>query len=279
MREDRRQTDVPFEMTSNGVAYRAFGDGPPLVLFHGGAGNWHHWVMNVDALATRFRVLATDHPSYGDSRALGWTIGVDAYLDHFHAAVEEMTEGAPGVHLSGFSFGGYIAADMAVRLGPRTRSLSMIGGAGYGKPVGRPFTLDSRKRMTERLGRDPSADELAAMHRQNLGKLMLWDKSKIDDWAVAMQGRNVDRTRFDSRRISWEDGVPEMIGRLAGPVMVVYGEHDAAAIPPVAERFARCRAARSDVRTELIADCGHWAMYEAPEGVNRLMLDFHGSAQ
>lgn len=277
VQQDRRLIETPFEQTSNGVAYRVFGDGPPLVLFHGGAGNWHHWVRNVDALATRFRVLAVDHPSYGDSDALGWQVEVDTYLDHVGVAVEEMTDSAPVVHLSGFSFGGYIAADMAVRFGARTGALSMIGGAGYGKPVGRGFTLDSRKRMTERLGRVPTEEELTAMHRENLGKLMIWDHDKIDDWAVAMQGRNVDRTRFDSRRISWADGVPEMIGRLACPVMVVYGDHDAAAIPPVSERFARCRAVRPDLRAELIADCGHWAMYERPDEVNRLMLEFHGS--
>lgn len=273
---DRRSIDSPFEKTPTGVAYRAFGEGPPLVLFHGGAGNWHHWVMNVDALAGRFRVLAVDHPSYGDSDALGWDVRVEDYLDHFAAAIGEMVLDAPRVHFSGFSFGGYIAADIAVRFGARTGSLSMIGGAGYGKPVGRSFTLDSRRRLTERLDRAPTAQELTAMHRENLGKLMIWDDAKIDDWAVAMQGRNVDRTRFDSRRISWADGVPDLIGQLSCAVMVAYGEHDAAAIPPVAERFDRCRATRPDARIELVRDCGHWAMYERPDAVNRLMLDFHG---
>ena len=62
------------------------------------------------------------------------------------------------------------------------------------------------------------------------------------------------------------------------PVLVVYGEHDAAAIPPIAERIERCRAARPDLESRIIPDCGHWAMYEAPETVNRLLLDFHGRA-
>ncbi len=93
-----------------------------------------------------------------------------------------------------------------------------------------------------------------------------------------MQHQNVARTRFDSRRLSWAGGTPELIARLCCPVLVVYGEHDAAAIPPVDERIARCRAARPDVEAHVIPDCGHWAMYEAPEAVNRLLLDFHGRA-
>jgi pimeloyl-ACP methyl ester carboxylesterase len=167
---------------------------------------------------------------------------------------------------------------LAVRLGGRAASLSMTGGAGYGRPEGRGFTLDSKRRLARRLGRRPTEAELRAMHRDNLAKLMIWDEARIDDWAVGMQHLNVARTRFDSRRLSWADGTPELIGRLTCPVLVVYGEHDAAAIPPIGERIARCRAARPDVESQIIPACGHWAMYEAAEAVNHLLLDFHGRA-
>ena len=274
---DRRFTDTPFQVTE-GVAWRAFGDGPTLVLLHGGAGSWLHWVMNVDALATRFRVIAIDQPSYGDSVTVPWETDVDPYLALVHRAVEAIVPDGP-VHVGGFSFGGFIAADLAVRLGPRAASLSMTGGAGYGRPEGRGFTLDSRRRMADRLGRDPTAAELWAMQKENLGKLMIWDTAKLDDWAVDMQVRNVARTRFDSRKLSWSDGTPDRVGRLDCPVMIVYGEHDAAAIPPIPDRIARCRARRPDLVSHIIPACGHWAMYEKPEVVNTLLLDFHGAAE
>ncbi len=281
-RPDGTLVEPPCRRTSAGVAYRMFGpDKPaaePLVLLHGGAGSWLHWVRNVDALATRFRVLAVDAPAYGDSGPVSGDITDEEYLELFRAAVEEMAGEARRIHLAGFSFGGYVAAQLAVRLGQLTGSLSMTGGAGYGAPEGRPFTLDSKRRLARRLGRQPAEAELRAMHAGNLAKLMIWDRSKIDDWAVGMQHRNVARTRFDSRRLSWADGTPELIGRLSCPVLVVYGEHDAAAIPPIAERIERCRAARPDLESRIIPDCGHWAMYEAPEVVNPLLLDFHGRA-
>jgi 2-hydroxy-6-oxonona-2,4-dienedioate hydrolase len=275
---DRRHLETPCRRTAGGVAWRAFGGGEPLVLVHGGAGSWLHWVRNVDALAERFRVVAVDAPAYGDSEPMPKDITNEGYLELFREAVDEMAEGAPRIHLAGFSFGGFVAAELAVRLGSRTAALSMTGGAGYGPPKGRPFTLDSKRRLRERLGRAPTEAELRALQRENLAKLMIWDRGKIDDWAVEMQHRNVARTRFDSRRLSWAGGTPELIGRLSCPVLVVYGEHDAAAIPPVEERIARCRVARPDVEAHIIPDCGHWAMYEAPETVNRLLLDFHGRA-
>jgi pimeloyl-ACP methyl ester carboxylesterase len=275
-RPDRRQTEPPFQATSDGVAYRVFGQGTPLVLLHGGAGNWQHWVLSVDALSARFRVIALDLPSYGDSETIPWETEVTPYLVRVARALEEMVEDAAAVHFAGFSFGGFIAADMAVRFGARTASLSMTGGAGYGRPEGRGFTLDSRRRLEARLGRAPSEAELRAMHAENLGKLMLWDRAKIDDWAIDMQKRNVERTRFDSRKLSWSDGTPDRLRGLDCPVLVAYGDHDAAAVPPIAERLARCRAAKSDVETRIIPDCGHWAMYEKPDETNAMLLDFHG---
>jgi pimeloyl-ACP methyl ester carboxylesterase len=273
---DRRRIETPFRQTANGTAYRCFGGGAPLVLMHGGAGSWDHWVRNVDQLATAFRVVAIDQPSYGDSTRVEWDISNNDYLAVVADAVSEICADAPRIHLAGFSFGGLIAAATAVALGPRAASLSMTGGAGYGPPTGRGFTLDSRRRLAERLARTPTEAELRDMHAGNLGKLMIWDRAKIDDWAIDMQLRNVERTRFDSRRLSWAGDTPRLIGELTCPVKVIYGEHDAAAIPSIAERFEMCRAARPDVETHVIPACGHWAMYEAPETVNALLLEFHG---
>ncbi len=276
---DRRFVETPFARTATGVAWREFGAGEPLVLMHGGAGSWLHWVRNVDRLGTEFRVIALDLPGYGDSDRPEWDIPIDDYLALVAGAVREIAAGAPRLHLAGFSFGAVVAAATAVALKARAGSLSMTGGAGYGSPAGkRSFSLESRRRLAERLGRAPTGDELRAMHADNLAKLMLWDRGGIDDWAIDMQLRNVERTRFDSRRISWLGDTPALVGKLACPVKVIYGEHDAAAIPPIADRFALCRAMRPDVETHVIADCGHWAMYEAPEAVNRLLLDFHGRA-
>lgn len=275
---DRRHAVTPSAKTATGVAYRSFGAGEPLVLMHGGAGSWEHWILSVDPLAEAFRVIALDLPGYGESERPEWDIPVEEYLEEVAVAVTEICPEAPRIHLSGFSFGGLVAAATAVPLGPRAGSLSMIGGAGYGPPTGRGFTLESRRRLAKRLGRAPTRQELRDMHAENLAKLMIRDRTKIDDWAIDMQLRNVERTRFDSRRLSWSGDTPELIGRLACPVAVIYGEHDAAAIPPPEERFALCRAARPDVETHLIPGCGHWAMYEAPEAVNALMLDFHGRA-
>ncbi len=98
----------------------------------------------------------------------------------------------------------------------------------------------------------------------------------ITTLGIDMQFRNIERTSFDSRRLSWTGDTPRLIGELTCPVKVIYGEHDAAAIPSIAKRFEMCRATRPDIETHIIPACGHWALYEAPDIVNALLLDFHG---
>ena len=60
---------VVTEVACGDMVWRAWGDGPPLVLLHGASGSWTHWIRNVLPLAAHRRVLAADMPGYGDSDA------------------------------------------------------------------------------------------------------------------------------------------------------------------------------------------------------------------
>jgi 2-hydroxy-6-oxonona-2,4-dienedioate hydrolase len=263
--------------TATGVAYVRHGAGEPLVLFHGGSGSWSHWVRNVAALGAGFRVHAFDQPGYGASDDVDAEISNDAYIDLIVRSIAEATGGAERVHVAGFSFGGSVAAAVAARLGARAAALSLVGTAGFERPDRRNLPMVSTRRQREELGRQPTMAELRALHRSNLGVLMVWDKAKIDELAVDTQVENVARTRFNSRRFSWSGLTPTWLGEASCPVSIIYGEHDASAYPSVADRVAQCRASRPDAKHVLIRDCGHWAMYEAPETVNAEMLAFHGS--
>ncbi len=43
------------------------GRAPVVVLFHGGAGSWRHWVRTIPALMETYRVLVPDLPGLGKS--------------------------------------------------------------------------------------------------------------------------------------------------------------------------------------------------------------------
>src|SRR5436309_11203104 len=115
------------------IAVQRRGQGPDVVLFHGGMGSWKHWVRNIDALAARFTVHALDHPSYGDSPPVPRETTGPAYLDLLHALFLERFAGGAPLRLAGFSFCGGIAANLASGPGPRVTHLCLVS------PGGRPL--------------------------------------------------------------------------------------------------------------------------------------------
>ncbi len=49
-----RRTETP--CGDGTMVWRSWGEGPTLVLFHGGAGSWRHWAHNIDVLLAHVSV-------------------------------------------------------------------------------------------------------------------------------------------------------------------------------------------------------------------------------
>jgi 2-hydroxy-6-oxonona-2,4-dienedioate hydrolase len=240
-----------------------------LVLLHGGVGSSAHWVRNIDVLAEKFRVTAFDLPGYGDSPDVPKAITSDAYIDWVCRAI---TMAAPdGCHLAGFSFGGALAARVAAQLGNRVIRMSLLGTGGFGVPVGRVIPIT--KIPGPEAGAQARRDAAAA----NLGQWMLSSAPPADDPIVDMQLANIDRNRFDSRRISLKATLLDDLAHMTAPVQLIWGTADKLAYPSVQSRVESCRAVRTDIRIVLVPDGGHWIQYEQAVAVNRLLMEFHGA--
>ena len=114
------------------IAYRAAGDGPPLVLLHGIGSGSASWEAQLDALSAGFHTIAWDAPGYGGSDPLpGETPPKAAYGD----AVADLVVGLglERVHLLGHSLGGLIAASFAARHPGRVSSV-ILSDAAAGVP-------------------------------------------------------------------------------------------------------------------------------------------------
>ena len=239
-----------------------------MVLLHGGVGSSSHWIRNVDVLAEHFAVTAFDLPGYGCSPDVLRDTTPDAYVEWVAAAV---AAAADRCHLVGFSFGGALAARVAARLGCKIIRLSLLGAGGFGFPVGRVIPTISV----------PGPDVNLAARRKaaaaNLGQWMLSRTPAADDPVVDMQLSNIDRTRFNSRRISHQVTLLDDLARTTASVQLIWGAEDQLAYPSILSRADACRAVRDDIKVAVVSDGGHWIQYEQAERVNRLLLDFHAA--
>src|SRR6185295_15618374 len=238
------------------MAVRTSGNGPDVVLFHGGMGCWQHWIRNVDALAERFTVHALDHPSYGASAAVPReTSGAD-YLDLVHRLFVEMFPGEAPLRLAGFSFGGAIAANLARRLSPRVTHLALISPGGFPR---RRFG-DRPTRSYKEAGDD--AKLFREICRHNLLINMLSDPASVTDEAVDIQAECVRRARFDSRKVSAGGTLLGDLAQLRCRIRLLWGERDDSAFRPADLLIGEIRAAVGALDVHRIPKAGHWSAYE-----------------
>ena len=240
-------------------------DAPPLVLFHGGSGSWTHWVKNIVPLLDAGRaVLAADLPGFGDSASLENGSDADAIAPVLAESLRVLLQGQV-CDLAGFSFGGLTAALMLADAPGLARRLVLVGAPAMGVVAKRQFELKAWRYLK-------SEAEQEAIHRYNLGVLMLHDHGLIDGLALQVHIANVRRDRTARRRLARTDILARTLPRLACPVHAIYGEHDVlyrGHLDPLERAFAAAAGFRGMTR---IAGAGHWVQFESPGAFDAALL-------
>jgi len=252
----------------NGIALHSAGSGPPVALFHGGAGSWRHFAANLGPLAQCFRVIAVDMPGMGDSADAARDITLDAYLSRMTDALDQVIGGDTALSLIGFSVGGLMATAIAARLGRRAKRLALCAVGGYYDDE--IMTLDLRGPR-----RGMSDDEIRAIHRHNLVQMMFADPARIDDRAVALQRESGERSRFNTRLLGMKHHISLFLPKVTCPVMMIFGGRDNLSGPKnIGPRIALCRSLKPEAELHVLPDIGHWVCYEGADRVNPLLLRF-----
>jgi pimeloyl-ACP methyl ester carboxylesterase len=240
------------------------GKAPVVVLFHGGAGSWRHWVRTIPALVPKYRVLVPDLPGLGDSAFPPDGDNADAVAEIVADGIDKVVGAETRYDVVGFSFGGTMAACVGALRGKRVRSVTIIGSSGVG-PLGSAVQLLKVRHL--------EGEERRETHRENLNRLMIADRSKIDELALLIQDWNTVRSRLRTPSLSRSGAILRAIDKLQSPLNGIWGELDAPANPQAPARVAALkeRCPKADIR--MIPGAGHWVAYEAPDQVNAMLLD------
>lgn len=248
------------------MVWRIWGDGPPLVCFHGAHGSWTHWFKNIPGLAEHFTVMVPDLPGMGDSAMPPEPYTFPDISMVVSESMEALLPAPLEFSMAGFSFGSSIAGHIAFYKGERIKNLALISSGGMGLTRTEPTGLQNwRNAETE--------EERVAANRHNLGVLMFGDHDNIDDLAVYLQTTNTKQTRFKSRVIKerWStlvDRLPKVNARLIG----VWGEVDVYSKGYIHEREKFMRNIQKDTAFLTIPGAGHWVIYEHADEVNQFLV-------
>jgi pimeloyl-ACP methyl ester carboxylesterase len=113
------------------VTLAEIGAGEPLLYLHGFAdihASTPDWLPFHRTLADGMKVIAPAHPGCAGSGEIEDIDTIDDLVFHYQQVIDALRLGQ--FHLAGASIGGWVAAELAVRIPERVRSLSLIGACG-----------------------------------------------------------------------------------------------------------------------------------------------------
>jgi pimeloyl-ACP methyl ester carboxylesterase len=255
------------------MVWRCWGSGPVLALLHGGHGAWSHWIRNVQPLSQRFTVAAADMPGFGDSARAPEPYTAASIAAILVRGLGELVPRGERFHLAGFSFGGVVGGHVAAQAGDRCATLTLVGSNGLGllRPDLEP--MGSWRKLS-----DPA--DVAAVHRKNLGILMIADPANIDALAVHLQTTNTRRTFIKSRPISRTETLKEALATITARLNGIWGARDATAAGDAGIAARRVLLEQlqpgAGARFHVIPGAGHWVAYEAADRFNALLPDVIG---
>lgn len=244
------------------------GDGSPLVLLHGPAGNATHWMGMIPGLAATHRVIAPDLPGHGASLTAESALAAAEVLAWLDELIRRTCESPPV--LVGQTLGGAIAARFAISRKDRVGGLVLIDTFGLA-----PFQLppDFAQALTKFLA-DADQHSHEALWRHCAFDLNALQKRMRERWKP-FETYNVERARDPAVQAAVSALVREFgaaipvheLERIGVPITLIWGRHDAATPFAVAE----AAAARYGWPLHAIEDAADDPPVEQPEAVLRAL--------
>lgn len=265
--------ELRLELSGISTAVLEGGDGPPLVLLHGPAGNATHWMDVIPGLTASHRVIVPDLPGHGASVAPESALAADQVLAWLDELIWRSC-GSPPV-LVGQTLGGAIAARFAISSTGRVSGLVLIDTFGLA-----PFQLppDFAQALTNFLAQpDPHTHE--ALWRHCAFDLDALRKRMGERWKP-FETYNLERARDPGLQAAIPALVQEFgaviptqdFERIGVPTTLIWGRHDLATPLAVAEAASR----RYGWPLEVIENASDDPPVEQPEAVLRsLRLALH----
>jgi pimeloyl-ACP methyl ester carboxylesterase len=243
------------------VLHRA-GHGDPLLFLHG-AGAGGRWLSFQGALAARFDVIAPTHPGHAGSPAAEWIEDVLDLAFHYLDLLDAL--GLDRVHLVGASFGGWIAAEMAVLASHRLRSLVLVDPVGI-KVEGWIYPFIFGMELPE---------VVATIFHRPEAALALAPRDQSVDTLVDLYRQSAAMARVAWNPYLYDPRLRRRLARVTAPTLLAWGEHDRLAPLVCADAW---RKEIPGARLVTFAGSGHVPHLEEPAAVASAVVEFCGAA-
>jgi pimeloyl-ACP methyl ester carboxylesterase len=243
--------------------YEQAGEGPAVVLVHGGLGDARLWEPQFGPLAERFRTIRFDQRFFGRSTGPAAPF---SYVDDVVGLLDEL--GIARAAFVGLSFGGRIAVDAALAAPERCWAVVGVapGLSGHTAPA-----------YTE----EQDAAYVEAVEQRDLDRAMaidfeVWAPLGADDHMRTLWLATPDADPLPpgvEPRPAASPALPRL-GELAVPTLVLTARHD----PPGMREIGPLIEREAPNARHVEVDSDHYLTLREPELVTRLLVDFLAEA-
>jgi pimeloyl-ACP methyl ester carboxylesterase len=240
-------------LTAGGIELEAVrrGSGRPILVLHGFQ-TIDPQARFVDLLARHGEVIAPSGPGFGHSpRPKDFYTVYDLVRLYL-----EVLENLPGekATLLGFSFGGWLAAEVAVAFSHRIDRLVLVD------PLGIKVSDRETADILDIFNRSPDEVRRRSWHDPDR---FAPDFNAMSDEALVVYARNREALcLYAWHPYMYNPQLPRWLTRIKAPTLVLWGESDRVVTPDYGRAYARLIPGS---RLELIEGAGHHPEIEQPE--------------
>ena len=257
---------------TNGVNihYQSYGSGSETIVFsHGYLMNHKMFDAQIDALKSRYRIIAFDHRGHGQSEKVRAKYGIYDLVDDAIGVIEQLV--GESVHFMGMSTGGYVGVRLMVNRPDLLRSVVLMDTAGGDEPKAALRQYNLLLFLVRWLG-------IRAVYPKAIQILMGEDfrmdaarSAEYNAWKqsiLALDNRAVYRF---GKAIFGRDSVLEQLRGNSIPTQIIVGEQDVAT--PI-HKSEQLHAVLANSRLATIPNAGHTAPVEQPVAVTAIIKQF-----
>jgi pimeloyl-ACP methyl ester carboxylesterase len=247
------------------IAYERVGEGPPLVLVHGGTVDGRMWRPQVAALADEFTVVAWDEPGAGRSSDVPAGFGLPDYAHCLAALIEALALGP--AHVAGLSWGGTVVLELYRHRPELLATLILVDTYAGWKGSLPEEEVNARVRLVLQTLEAPAEEFDPTPPGLFAGGppaefVRLLEEMAADVRRASLRTETLVMADVDQR---------DLLPRIAVPTLLIWGEQDVRSPLSVARQFER---AIPDTQLVVIPGCGHVSNLERPEEFNAAVREF-----
>jgi len=265
-------------MMHDGFAYDVRGEGDFLLMINGIGAPRDSWALQIDDLATRFRVITLDNRGVGASPLTPGPYTTRQMADDAARLVRAL--GVARTHVMGVSMGGAIAQEFALSHPDLVDRLAIVcSWAACDRYLDRCFRILRHLAVSEGpKGRGWSAEmrrflALIAYARDDFRNAYdLIEAGEAQAAEAVAAGREQSFEGFVAQADAClAHDTRSRLGHIAAPTLVLAGDQDAFTPLPLSEAL---HAAIPGSRLDLMTGCGHVMFYERPAEFNARIAAF-----